>query len=288
MTKFVDNLRDLLDTSKQLPTLPTVVFQLKKALDSEMSSAQQVAAVIERDPSLTASLLRAANSAAMVGLGGESIASVQGAIARLGLRHVRSIGIALAMVKAFKAQDRGLDHEGFWVHSAAVGMLAEQLWLRMDVVSEFLPDDIYVAGLVHDVGVLVLDQFFPEEFAGVRDLLDSVGEPRAKCETAQLGVDHGAIGGLLLGKWGLPEGVTDAVTYHHHFDGAPEDSRQVAQVIAAAEVLCTSNGLGIVEEGPADGCPTEVLQGLGFEEGEIEDIVEEMETIGHRARNFMN
>ena len=287
MAKFVENLRSLLDTSRQLPTLPTVVFQLKRALDSDTASSQQVAAVIERDPSLTASLLRAANSAAMVGLGGERIASVQAAIARLGLRQVRSIGIALAMVKAFKSDHRGLDHERFWIHSAAVGMLAEQLWLRLNVVSELLPDDVYVAGLVHDVGILVLDQFFPEEFAGVRGLLETVDRPRAVCEQAQLGMDHGAIGGMLLGKWGLPDVVTDTVSYHHNPGGAPEDSQLATQVIGAAEAACTERELGLVEEGPAD-CPAlDRLLELGLDQDEVAEVWDDLERVRERAGNFM-
>src|SRR5512147_807202 len=113
-------MRDLLARGENLPTLPTVVFQLHRVLDDEHAGAADVAAIIERDPALTARLLRSANSAAF-SRSGERIGSISSAVSRLGVNQVRAICIVLAVVKAFSRKAGGLDHQVFWTHSAAVG-----------------------------------------------------------------------------------------------------------------------------------------------------------------------
>jgi HD-like signal output (HDOD) protein len=122
VTTFIEGLQRLLKTGDQLPTLPTVVFQLHAALDDENVTTSQVAAIIERDVALTARLLRAANSAAFA-RGPGQVTTVSAAIQRLGLSQVRSLCLVLAVVQAF-GRGRGLDHEALWAHSAAVGLVA--------------------------------------------------------------------------------------------------------------------------------------------------------------------
>ena len=262
MPSFIEGLHGLLKSGTQLPTLPTVVFQLHAVLDDDRKGPADVAAVIERDPALTTRLLRAANSA-MYARGTDRVASVYAATQRIGLGQVRSLCLVLAVVQAFGSRRRVLSHEALWSHSGAVGAVARYLWGAVDRPGTLPADDIYVAGLLHDVGLLVLDQFFPEEYDKLAALRQEIELPLWQHEEDLLGMDHGDVGGLLLGSWSLPAAVVDAVTYHHRPDEAPEQHRGVCQTVHAAEILCTELGRPLDDELPIGADGQSALAALG-------------------------
>ncbi len=287
MPYIINGMRDLLARGENLPTLPTVVFQLHNVLDNEHAGSADVAAIIERDPSLTARLLRAANSAAFA-RAGERIGSVSSAVARLGVNQVRAICIALAVVKAFNRKAGGLDHQAFWTHSAAVGMTARRLWDLFGEDPNVSADDIYVAGLLHDTGLLVLEQHFPREFMEAFAARAESGGRLWQAEEEHLGMDHGAVGGLLLGRWSLPAFIAEAVTNHHHPHQAEDQYQPVCRVVQAAEVLCTEFGAGLPDEGPADCSAADVLGELGADDATIEAMQAEIPRVAERAAEFLS
>lgn len=286
MPYIINGMRELLAKGENLPTLPTVVFQLHRILDDEHVGARDVALVIERDPALTARLLRAANSAAF-SRGGDRIGSVSTAVTRLGVNQIRSICIVLAVVKAFHSRAGGLNHQTFWIHSAAVGMTARHLWECFGQDSSITADDLYVAGLLHDAGLLVLEQHFPKEFTEVREAVTLSGGRFWQLEEEHLGMDHGAVGGLLLGRWSLPQFICEAVTNHHHPHQAGEQFQEIARVVQAAEVLCTESGAALAEEGQADYSANDVLTELGASESDIEAVMAEIPKLAERAGQFL-
>lgn len=287
MPYIINGMRDLLAKGENLPTLPTVVFQLHRVLDDERAGASEVAGIIERDPALTARLLRAANSAAFARPGNDRIGSVSAAVARLGVNQVRAVCIVLAVVKAFHTRAGGLDHQEFWIHSAAVGMMARRLWERHGSDPSISADDIYVAGLLHDAGLLVIEQHFPGEFTEVLTSRATLNSRLWQVEEDHLGMDHGAVGGLLLGRWSLPAFISEAVTNHHHPHQAEEQFQTVCRIVQAAEVLCTEGGAGLPEEGPADCSGSDVLGELGVSEEMADLLMKDVPTIAERARSFM-
>ena len=288
MPYIINGMRDLLAKGENLPTLPTVVFQLHRVLDNENAGPKDVAAIIERDPALTARLLRAANSAAFARPGGDRVGSVSMAVSRLGVNQVRAVCIVLAVVKAFHSRAGGLDHQEFWIHSAAVGMLARKLWDRYGDNPEISSDDIYVAGLLHDAGLLVIEQHFPREFDEVLTSRSAQNARLWQVEEDHLGMDHGAVGGLLLGRWSLPAFTAEAVTNHHHPAQADEQWQRVCRVVQAAETLCIEGGVGLAEEGPADCSAADVLTDLGAGEGEVEEWLGAVTKTAESARMFLS
>jgi HD-like signal output (HDOD) protein len=283
---IINGMRALLAKGENLPTLPTVVFQLHQVLDDENAGAADVAAIIEHDPALTARLLRAANSAAF-SRGGDRLGSVSAAVARLGINQVRGVCIVLAVVKAFSERAGGLDHQAFWIHSAAVGMTARRLWEAFGADRSISPDDMYVAGLLHDAGLLVLEQHFPREFADVLVSRSASGARLWQAEEDQLGMDHGAVGGLLLGRWSLPAFIAEAVTNHHHPHQAEDQFQAACRVVQGAEVLVAEAGAGMDEEGPPDGSAEEVLGELGASPADVQELKEEIPRIAEKARQFL-
>lgn len=287
MAYIINGMRDLLERGNDLPTLPTVVFQLHRVLDDERAGANDVAGIIEKDPALTARLLRAANSAAF-SRGGDRLGSVSAAVARMGINQVRAVCIVLAVVKAFAHKAGGLDHEAFWMHSATVGSLARKLWDRFGDKPTVTGEDAYVAGLLHDSGLLVLEQHFFNDFANVLQSRKEVGGCLWQLEEQHLGLDHGAVGGLLMGRWSLPDFIGEAVTNHHHPHQADEAYQRLSRVIQAAEVLATEAGAGLAEEGEADLPSSEILAALGADPVEVEELVSMVPGVAERCRQFLS
>ncbi len=111
------------------------------------------------------------------------------AVARLGLNNVRSVCLVLAVVKAFGKRSVHIDHNHFWAHSATVAALASRLWSRVGHSTEVTAEDAYVVGPLHDVGLLIIDQHFPEEFASLLALRGDDTGPLALVEEEQFGSD---------------------------------------------------------------------------------------------------
>ena len=191
----------------------------------------------------------------------------------------------LSVVQAFGSKKRALSHESLWAHSGAVGATARYLWVGTRATG-VAPDDVYVAGLLHDVGLLVMDQFFPEEFDRLAALRQEIELPLWQHEEDLLGMDHGEVGGLLLGSWSLPEGIVNAVTYHHRPDDAPEKHRKVCAVVQAAVLLCSEEGWGLTDEQPLGASGRDALAGLGFPGEQIPAIIEDIKAISDRAASM--
>ncbi len=261
-----------------------VVFQLHHVLEKEEPSLDEVVRVIERDPALTVRLLRSANAAAWGS--GTEIRTIKEAAGVLGLPEIRALSLVNAAVQAFANGGQSLDHRRFWEHSTAVALVAN--WLQGGMAPPDDPDeDPYVAGLLHDVGHLILDQFFPDAFGQISLQTRDRGDPAWQVEEEQLGLDHGEVGGLLLGRWDLPRSIVDAVTCHHHPDAAPRKHTRLSLIVWGAEALCSAAGLHLPHEGAAAIRPSAVLARLDMPQDEEEVVLYEVCRIGERAREMM-
>ncbi len=240
---LADDLVHLLATSPDLPTLPETVLDLMGLLRRDDVPASVITERIRRDPALSARILRAANAAA-IARAGVSVATVESALARLGLRRVGSLCLAVETIRAFDGEGR-LDHRAFWEHSFTVASVAVAIGEAARVPAS---GDLYMAGLLHDVGLLVLDQRLPAAYVRVMDEAPS-GRPRPQWEREVLGMDHGGIAEHLLRRWSMPETMVAAVGNHH--EAAEGDSPVAgALVLRAAEGLIVEYGLELeAEEG---------------------------------------
>jgi HD-like signal output (HDOD) protein len=286
VSSFIEGLQAFLKSGTQLPTLPTVVFQVHAILDDDRKGAADVAAVIERDPALTTRLLRSANSA-FYGAAGHQVASVHPAIQRIGMGQVRSLCLVLGVVQAFGSKRRVLSHDALWAHSASVGAVARKLWTATGQAGPLSADDVYVAGLLHDVGLLVLDQFFAAEFDRLAELRQGMELPLWQHEEDLLGMCHGEIGGLFLGCWKLPAAVADAVAFHHKPQEAPEAHQSVCRVVHAAEIACTSLGWGLADEQPTGVEPPEAIAALGVPADRVAPLLEQVAAVAERASGVL-
>lgn len=214
-------LRNILDDSaltrligriKSLPSAPTIYVQLMKALESEDVSASEVGAIIAQDLAMTAKILQLVNSP----LFGSSrvIAGPQEAVVYLGIDIVRSLALSECMFSQFgPANHPGFSPEELRDHSFRVATLARQIAKARSFPARVVAD-IFLGGLMHDIGKLVLGSNFPEKY---KEVVACFSDSRAVLETEHrlFGTTHAEVGGYLLWLWGVPGRVTEIVSRHH-------------------------------------------------------------------------
>ncbi len=225
-------MRRRVERLRELPTLPAVVQRVVDALDRPEGGHAETAALIETDQVLTAHLLRVANSA-FYGLSGK-IASVGQALTVLGTTVTRSLVYTTAVL------DLRIGLPGFWEHAVgtavAAGTLARHLGLPH-------PEEVSAAGLLHDLGKVVLYRQAPAAFQAVLDHVAAEGTRFGEAERALLGVDHAEVAGWLLGRWRVPSRLLEPVVFHH----TPEQARTApveTAVVHVANTLVRAYGYG--------------------------------------------
>jgi putative nucleotidyltransferase with HDIG domain len=224
----------LVASIKDLVTLPDVAMRIARMVNDPNSSAADIGREVSKDPALTARLLRIANSPAL-GQNGK-IATISRAITLLGVRQVRDLTVGLTAVRTFD----GIGNElvtmaSFWRHSVLCAVAATQIAERRKGSRD---DSPFIAGLLHDIGQLVLYSKVPE--LARRALLMSVDDPDDAglyvCEREVMGFDHAAVGVALARNWGLPQALQECIEFHHEPQLAPSHSLEAATIHVANSV----------------------------------------------------
>jgi HD-like signal output (HDOD) protein/ActR/RegA family two-component response regulator len=196
-----------------LPSFPSLYTEIMKELSSPNSSIESISTIISRDPAMTAKMLQIVNSAA-IGLA-RKVSSPFEAVEYLGLGTVRSLVLSAHIFSCFQRQNLpGLSITRLWDHALKTSMIARRItvleWGRtMDA------DETFTAGMLHDVGKLMLADNLPEEYQRVLTLAGErkISLPAAELEV--LGGTHAGVAAYLLGLWGLPGAIVEAVAFHH-------------------------------------------------------------------------
>lgn len=210
-----EQLIPLFKDARALPKLPTAAMEILDVLNNENASGQEVERIILRDPALTTGLLRVANSALYGALG--NVSTIQSAILRLGIGSVRSLALSMAVTSVTKASSGNFDAEAFARHSVFVGFFARYLFARRKVVEAFRTgwtgDEIFAAGIMHDLPVALLSKLDADTFNTVFD--------KAKDENCSFCVAFhriykqsvGELGALAAQTWNLPKVFSDVLCY---------------------------------------------------------------------------
>ena len=211
-----DELFGKLELVEDLPTFPAILIELERVLADEYSGAAEAAVIIEEDPAITANVLRLANSAALHIATSGTIVTCQQGIARIGFNNLRELVQTAAVIKAFAGTGSSyVDHKKFWARSLGCAVAARTLRLCSKSPDLCDDDELYTAGLLADIGMLILDQHFQEQAREAQALADKSGSTLAEAEVSVLGADHGEVGGYLLAQWDLPEAIVQIVACHH-------------------------------------------------------------------------
>ncbi len=258
-----------------LPTLPTAVAQLSRLIASPTASAKDFEAVIKPDPSLTANLLRLANSA-YFGLRRE-VTSVKQAITLLGNKRVFEISASAGFSKIIPANLPGyrIQSADFWLHSIAVAVLSEKLAAELRVKA---PGLLFTAGLLHDLGKLAIGSFLEEEESALLDRLSNEDVAFSTAEKELLGTDHCEVGAELGQQWDLPDTVIWTARWHHQPSEAGDVDSVLVDLVHLADAIAHMFGYGADVGELSRTIDKEVASRLGFDVHSIEVVSSETES----------
>jgi HD-like signal output (HDOD) protein len=281
--RFLADIEGLSD----LPSLSPILGQLIATLGREDASVADVAAIIRQDPVIAARVLRSANSAAYAGR--SPISSIREALLRLGLVRVRRLALVASLYDAVPVRGTRVAREVFWQHSLAVAHGCEIVVREAPGIPDDAdPEGAFLSGLLHDLGLLVLESHYPKEAAAVKRHADGEGVPLFDAELAVLNTDHGELGALLAGHWSMPEVITAAIRAHHRLELAPEAFRWAASVVHLADYIACSEHIADLDEGVAERFNPVVFEVLGVAEANLTPLVEEVRTETRKAASVLS
>ncbi len=266
-----------LENVENLPTLPVVVQQIQKLIASPNSSMAQIAAIITRDQAIAARVVRLINSA-FYGMGGK-VTSIQQAIVLLGLKTVRNLVTGVSVVKMFENPGSAslFDREKFWMHTFACALGARAIAREIRTPD---PEDFFLAGLLHDIGILVLDQFFHLEFINVLQCAVSQKTDTTRAEMNVLGLTHQEVGEYVARRWKIPEILVHTIRNHHNpanADSACVGSMLAMSAVHVADVAAFNRGLDLGYKNGVKPYHTAAMRSIGISEGRVNELFEVVE-----------
>ncbi|HPI93102.1 MAG TPA: HDOD domain-containing protein [Deltaproteobacteria bacterium] len=283
---ILDRIRNIDD----LPTLPSVALEVLSLAHQADVTIQGIAECIHRDPPLAAKVLRMANSV-FYRRGDRKVETLHHAIIFLGLAEIINITTSLSVfsaLKSRKAQEVSV-RESFWDHSVATGLIARHIDRKLGMRAMGRE---FVAGLLHDIGKIILDQYFHKEFITAYDMSIEKDRPMYETELEVCGTNHMEVGFFIAQKWNLPSYLADVILWHHQPSQA--SSRDMAALISMANFLAKASQLSCGGDRMSfiltDQDAWKVLKERGYDVDalDIERITFEMETIGDQVKSYID
>jgi len=223
----------------KLVSLPDIYLRLRSVLDDPEFSMSDVADVISRDPGMTARLLRLVNSA-FFGLTAK-IETVTRATSLLGTQQVHDLVLATSVAETFDGMSSEvMEMHRFWRRSVHCGILSRLLANKCNVLDS---ERLFVAGLLRDIGHLIMYQTLPELSQKALMQAEKTGQPLFKAEQEIIGLDYARVGGALMRQWDLPRSLAQATEFHVEPGRAGENALETA-IVHLAGLICESLGAG--------------------------------------------
>jgi len=261
-----------------IATLPEITVKIIELVEQPTSTAQDLHNVIANDPALCSRILKVVNSA-FYGLP-RQIGSINRAIVLLGLNAVKNIAIAASLTKLFRGGELcpNFSARDLWQHSIATAACSK---LICDTLKIGLPDEAFLAGLIHDIGMMVEVQALREQLVQVFDQLEvnddgSPTQDMREIERAVIGADHCAFGAALCETWKFPKSFAYVTGHHHDPMELPAGSRALASVVYIADRIVCEAGYGFRLDLPSLELNPDVLSELNINEDQLATIREKL------------
>jgi putative nucleotidyltransferase with HDIG domain len=267
MKSVVDKVKDSIE---RMPTLSPVVHKISEVANNVRSSAQELTDVIQLDPVLTAKVIRMVNSA-YFGLPQE-VKSLKQAVVMLGLNTIKNVALSSAVLgKIYLKGSTSLNGQDFWKHSLGVGvaskLIARRLGVDVKVVEEY-----FIAGLIHDIGKVLINNFFPEEMNEVLEIAARKEDPITDIERRVVGLTHEEIGIAIGKKWKFANNLLYAVGRHHQ-PVISGESAVFSMVVSIADNFVKILKVGFSGNYKIDAVPEELWGAVNLNEEQVFDAL---------------
>jgi putative nucleotidyltransferase with HDIG domain len=266
-----ESLKQYVQKIKKLPTLPVIAQEILNLVSNDLISVGRIEKVVENDPAISAKILSVANSV-FFGVKAQT-RTLDNAIMRIGFDNLKSIAMGISLMTVLQEGKTGnvFDYNRIYSHSVTVGFTARSLSRKLKL--DFA-DEIMINGMLHDLGYLIMNKFFPETYREVLTVFEKE-KSLLEAEKSVLDFTHADIGHWLAEKWNLPKTVLDTTLYHHTPSLAGRNAKRVA-VIHLADYVTTRKMLSPTENDPNYPLDYASLDILNISENDIRDFEADM------------
>ena len=235
----VPTLAEVVQRIDEISSLPHIAIRVMEVANDANSSATKLKAVLETDASLSARILRCVNSSAYSLQ--TKVTDLQRAIAFLGLRQIRNLAMTATVSELFKHDEKigPYCRSQLWQHLVSVGICARMIALRQKM-NNF--EEVFLAGLLHDIGIILEDQHAHAAFVAVIKSLDQT-RTLAEVERSHMGFDHTMLGEKVAVSWRFPDAVKASIRHHHGSVSYRGDQIAVVRCVEVANLICTLKGI---------------------------------------------
>jgi HD-like signal output (HDOD) protein len=252
-----------------IATLPEVTARIVATVEDPKSTASQLHKIISNDPALVMRILKVVNSA-FYGLPGQ-IGSVERAIVLLGLNAVKNLAVAASLGQLFRGVKlcEGFTAKDLWAHCVAVAVTSRELARQMRVP---FVDEAFLAGLIHDVGLLVALHVYPEKLQIACEIVQKDGGDFCTIERQICGVDHQQLGMGLVEQWKLTQACQQVAGYHHRPHAVRDQGRILETLVYVADTICAQHHKGFYLTAAHQTLDMAALEAAGITQPMIEKI----------------
>lgn len=230
-----DEIREIVSKLDHVPSIPTLYLELTQQLNTSETDLEDISNTISQDIGMTAQILKMVNSA-YFGLP-QPTSSIEKAISHLGIEMVKHLALSSGVFSQFNTRKLGgISIESLWNHSIQTASAAKGIAKSQNAGRQVIEDSM-AAGLLHDIGKLVLASSFPDKYENVGKSAQSKQVEWLVAEREAFGFDHAEVGGYLLGLWGLPSPIVEAVAFHHFPSRGDQSRFTPLTAVHAADVL---------------------------------------------------
>ena len=266
------SLETAVSRATEVSTLPHVALRVMGAARNPSSTASDLKTIVEGDPSLSARVLRTVNSAAYAVR--SKVTNLHQAISLLGFNQIRNLAITASVSHSFKTENVSGTYRraGLWRHLVSVGICARLIAARTRM-SAF--EDAFLAGLLHDFGIIIEDQHTAKAFRAMLSSLDD-SRPLTEVEQQYLGFDHTLLGARVAEAWKFPLPVKAAIRFHHMSEKCTDESAPIVRCVEVANFVCTLKGISSVGRNLL-APPYEAIRALSFKKEDIKVLVTDLD-----------
>jgi HD-like signal output (HDOD) protein len=252
-----ESLRKVVGGIGQLPSMPKTYARLQTALAQPSVTAAQIGDIVMADPAIATKVLQITNSAFFRLR--KPIVRIKDAVTYLGFATVRNLVLCAEIFSEWKIPKElpDVDPDQLQKHAQYAAVACKSL-----AVGRISPDDAWLAGLLHDIGYWVLIQECPKELARALTMSRTEGRPLAECERAMTGATHAEIGAYLLGLWGVPYPIVEAVALHHSPAAITSHGYDLLGALSVSHALLGHEHGHALSGGPPDGVDENYLASL--------------------------
>lgn len=263
----------ILQSTIQLPAFPAVIQKVLQLIEDPQSSARELVDVIQYDQAITANILKVCNSAYFGAR--RPIHTLREALVRIGFNELLEIILSRSSLQFISkaCPGYGLEQGDLWRHSVSCALLSQILAKR---IQEEASPILFTAGLLHDIGKVILSDYVQEHFQDIKRNILEEGHSFCEAEKAVLGINHAELGGIICERWQFPKIIVSVIRYHHTPSAASADQK-IVQRIYLCDLVALMTGIG----GGADGlyyhADIEIMKNFQLDERDIEQFIVQLD-----------